>query len=164
MKKLTIALLILVCSLCAEAQNQTLKVDPLTEIVNETRADAAGWVEFSLEKHMLYLYKPDKIVRVSADIREIWTKWSYLDKTSIGKEIENRKRLNLSVEGYDKLSFTLDAVRINCRSREFALLEALDYNVSGEMLFDTGKLRFQMKKIVPESLMDSLSEKVCASE
>lgn len=75
-----------------------------------------------------------------------------------------RAENNLSTEGYDKYSHTMELVEINCIKRQARWLTSIDYDEKGEVLESRDTPESRWNDVVPDSIGETILEKVCVSQ
>ena len=93
------------------------------------------WVEYGRSyDDNVYFYNSVRIKPTTKDIVQVLTKKVYSD---VGKQeyIEERRKVDFTTEGYEKLSHTLDLYEIDCKKKMDNLLSITHYDTEDKVLY-----------------------------
>jgi hypothetical protein len=131
-------------------------------------AYGADWKLYS-ETQNFYFYhnvdKPDPL-KLILDIfrKKIFTVWTKrVTKGENGKnwQIQENKRLGLSIKGYENYEYTVFFKEINCSDKMFRSISEADYTKDNNLLAKSESPYSEWKPIVPESDDEALYKAVC---
>lgn len=111
-------------------------------------------------------YDPDTITKLPSGTAKIWIKGIY---SADGKKerIQERVKIKLSVENYEKLSYVLELQEINCVKKEYRVVAYTDYSSDGSIL---NKLIVEQQAsagwepIPPDSMGEIIDKIVCSPQ
>ena len=103
-------------------------------------------------------YDKDNVKPLQGGVVQVWM-MTKLSKESVAERINARKNLNLPVEGYDKSSYDLSQVEINCGRRTFKQTVTEEYDDQGKKL--SGYAGEMTIRISPGSRGEMIFDKVC---
>lgn len=111
-------------------------------------------------------YDPNTITKLPSGIAKIWIKGIY---SADGKKerIQERVKIKLSVENYEKLSYVLELQEINCVKKEYRVVAYTDYSSDGGIL---NKLIVEQQAsagwepIPPDSMGEIIDKIVCSAQ
>jgi transposase len=130
--------------------------------VSET--SSYDWVKyFETYEGNVFLYRK---INVEKDERNytvrLWEKRVFSDKDR-EKKLQNRRKMGVSTEEYDKLSHSLDLLEIECNKEKIRILSDTEYNTSGGVLSSNNVIK-EWGNIIPDSVQDILQKKVCPNK
>lgn len=123
---------------------------------------SSDWVTFGKDNDgNVYSYKKGKTEKEGGQyIVQVFDSIVYSDE---GREkiIQNRRKDELSTEGYDNLSNQNNLLEIDCKKRKINLLSVTEYATNGEILFSSSFDKPKWDNIVPDSKADLILKRVC---
>ena len=122
------------------------------------------WVEYGRSYNdNVYFYNSVRIKPTTKDIVQVLTKKVYSD---VGKQeyIEERRKVDFTTEGYDKLSHTLDLYEIDCKKKMNNLLSISHYDMDNKILYHHSYDKPDWNYIISSSMFDYLREIVCVTQ
>jgi hypothetical protein len=134
-----------------------------TEDFVKLPGDKDNWVKLSGNKNEnVFLYSKDSVKQISKDTFKIWTKkiYSYVVRK---KEIQKRTKFGKFTEGYDKVSYSISLLEIDCKENMGRGLDDIDYDKEGKEL-SSKNYGYNSFHIVPDSVVDYLRIKVCPNK
>jgi hypothetical protein len=131
-------------------------------------AYGADWKLYA-ENQNFYFYhnvdKPDPLKIILDIFRKkivrIWTKHVSKDNKGRNWQIQENKRLGLSIKGYENYEYTVFLKEINCSDKMSRLLSEADYTKEGNLLAKSEYPYAEWKPIVPESDDEALQKAIC---
>jgi len=121
----------------------------------------SDWVVYwSYNYGNVYSYDRVSIKHRTKNIVQVFGKMDYSYES---KEREIQRRINdgVSTKGYDKLSHNVSLIEIDCKKRKVNYLLGIEYDTDGNILSKFSSERTKWFEIVPDTVMDTLREKVC---
>lgn len=103
------------------------------------------------------------VKRVTRNVVRAWTKTELKDDTAQTKSdfLRNRRAQSLPTSGYEDYSHGLELNEYNCATGQGRVLARIDYDATGNVI---DSLQYKMPSwtyVVPDSIGDSLSRKLC---
>ncbi|MDI6729121.1 MAG: hypothetical protein QMD44_09395 [Thermodesulfovibrionales bacterium] len=92
----------------------------------------------------------------------VWTKRVSKDDKGRNWQIQENKRLGLSIKGYENYEYTVFLREINCSDRISRSISEADYTKNGNLLSKSESPYSEWKPIVPGSYDEALQKTVCA--
>lgn len=102
----------------------------------------------------------DNNVSITQDIVQVWEREVFSDEGK-ARQIRLMEKMELSPEGYDKISHILILYEIDCNKKMVQKLSFIHYDTDGKVLLTHSPDEPDWKYIVTDSVMDTLREKVC---
>lgn len=91
----------------------------------------------------------------------VWTKRVSKDDKGRNWQIQENKRLGLSIKGYENYEYTVFLREINCSDRISRSISEADYTKNGNLLSKSESPYSEWKPIVPGSDDEALQKAVC---
>jgi hypothetical protein len=108
---------------------------------------------FTDEDGTEYSYDKDSIKRQSGKVK-VWT------TVILGTESRSEIQKNVSIKGFENLSFTRTQDEINCKEGRTRMVTIIYYDVKRKVLYTITK-QTDWRSIVPDSINDLLKSSVC---
>jgi hypothetical protein len=126
---------------------------------------SSDWVKYKDDNDgNIYSYNKENIAKDSGNYMvQVWEKQAYSD---IGreKEIQSRKKDELSIKGYDKLLQKNVLYEIDCKKHMISVLAIIHYDTDGKALYSGGTLERKWLDIKPDSTGEALQKEVCPNK
>lgn len=144
------------------------------------RAEGADWKLYAETPNYNFYYNADSMApRFLKDIHlledmqrmlnfvmkntvKVWTKRSIKNDMGRTLQLQEHKRLGLSVKGYENYQHTLSLKELNCRDKTVRLLLEADYTEDGNILGKEETPYAALKPVAPESNDDLLHKTLCS--
>ncbi|MBI3802176.1 MAG: hypothetical protein HY282_00235 [Nitrospirae bacterium] len=97
-------------------------------------AGAAEWTPFVEDHAFRHAYDKQSIVHTPKGIVRVAIKVDPKGKEGRDFLLEVRKKIGLTLEGYDHYGFSLTVMEIDCANHQKRILESNDFNQKGELL------------------------------
>jgi hypothetical protein len=110
-----------------------------------------------------FYYDKESIITIPGQTRKAWIKYVWSERGR-SEEILRRTKANLSTTGYENFTDSTQQHEFNCGTREYRILLAVDYGTSQKVLSSTESAQATWKSIIPDSLTEKLSKKVCGDQ
>jgi hypothetical protein len=146
----------------AKQARQATKVESPFEF--ETRP-LQEWETAASSNLLLFEYNTKTIKRTAATA-EAWFKLrpnleGLKNQQARNEKIEEVRSAGYSVKGYDRWSHTVALYEFRCSSREFNLLELIDYDTGGDVLLTLHLDKPEWHNIAPDTVNESMLRAVC---
>lgn len=133
-------------------------------IITATNGQGANWVYYSEPEDSGFkaYYDSEGIITTPEGTKRVWNKYIFSDSGRT-QWFSFRTKARASTEGYENLGHTISLYEIDCEKKEFGGVSGIDYSLSGQILdqFDNSRRNMEWTPIPPESMMDTLSRRVC---
>jgi DNA-directed RNA polymerase subunit RPC12/RpoP len=120
------------------------------------------WVKYDVDEHgNVYSYKKVKIDKEGENyIVQVWDKLVYSD-SGREKEIQDRIKDELPIEGYNKLSRGQVLYEIDCKEQRDKMLSIVTYDTDDKVLYSKDIDNKEWSHIEPDSHRDTILKGVC---
>ena len=108
---------------------------------------------FTDEDGTEYSYDKDSVKRQSGKVK-VWT------TAILGAESRSEIQKNVSIKGFENLSFTRTLDEINCKEGRTRVVTMIYYDVKRKVLYTITE-QTDWRSIVPDSINDLLKSSVC---
>jgi hypothetical protein len=126
---------------------------------NEGKTDR--WVNYAASNDgSQKYYDKQTIENVSPKVVRVWDKLK-VSKDGIAQIIEERKKMNLTIDGWDKLESVAILREIDCAAKTNKKIRIEDYNDQGKKLYELDFPNPQTEPIPPGTMLESLRNVVC---
>jgi len=123
------------------------------------------WPLITIGDGSLVYFNEKTLQRLPGGIIHVWVKDDAIKsrKGLKSRIVRERKKQGLSLEGFEKYSYTLTLYDFNCKERKYRTIQIMAYDDRGRTLdsIDAGDAA-EWKNIVPDTLGDEILEAVCA--
>jgi hypothetical protein len=122
---------------------------------------AEDWVEYWVSpRGNIFSYNKASMIRRTNDVVQVWER-EVFSAEGRARQIRLMEKMELSPEGYDKISHILISYEIDCKKKIFQKLSFTHYDTDNKVLLTHSPDQPGWNRIVTDSVMDSLREKVC---
>ena len=131
---------------------------PYVEPPRVKNRDNNDWVNYGeTNNDNVYLYKK---VNIKKNVVQLWRKTVFSEK---GREeiIQYLTKMGVSTEGYDKLSYVIGLMEIDCKKRKIRTLHINFYDSNVHVLHSSDYDPLVWGYIIPDSGDEHLLKKVC---
>jgi hypothetical protein len=97
-------------------------------------------------------------------IAKVWTRRVTKGENGKNWQIQENKRLGLSVQGYENYEFTMYSKEINCRDKTVRVLSEADYTKDWNLLAKSETPYVEWKPIIPGYADEFLHKVLCNTE
>jgi hypothetical protein len=123
------------------------------------------WKLYYKDENFSYYYDTESIKYPSQGIVKLQMKMVSINNKGRDELIQQRKRLNLIIEGYENFTHTTSVCEINCEKKMIGLISFYEYDKKGEILFSNIYTANQVKWVpIPKGEMFELLYKVVCSK
>ncbi len=137
-------------------------------ILHWNTADGADWKSYAENQNFSFYYnaeEPDPLKEIlnifKKRIVRVWTKRAVKNNKGRGWQIQENKRLGLSVKDYEQYEYTLSLKEINCSDKMIRSLSEADYAKEGNSLAKSESPFAGWSPVIPASSDESLYRTVC---
>lgn len=125
-------------------------------------ANGSGdWVEhWRSPKGNIFSYNTTSITHITKDVVQVWEREVFSDEGR-GRQTRLMRKMELSPEGYDKISHALILYEIDCKKKMVRTLSFSHYDTDGKVLLTSSSDNPDWRYIVTGSVMETLREKAC---
>ena len=121
----------------------------------------SDWVEYWVSpKGNIFSYNKISITCRTKDIVQVWEREVFSAEGRV-RQIRLMEKMELSPEGYDKISHILISYEIDCKKKMFQKLSFTHYDTDNNVLLTHTPDIPDWSYIVTDSVKDTLREKVC---
>jgi hypothetical protein len=118
----------------------------------------SGWIFIGMDDSDSLYYDKGSLNHLSDGVGQVWI-MSKLSEESVTERINERKILNLPIKGYDRSSYDLSLVELDCKKRTLKQMITEEYDDKGNKLDEyEGEMNI---RIAPGSRGEIIFEKVC---
>jgi uncharacterized protein YxeA len=122
---------------------------------------AEDWVKYWVSPQgNIFSYNKVSLTHSTKDIVQVWEREVFSAEGRV-RQIRLMEKMELSPEGYDKISHILISYEIDCKKKIFQKLSFTHYDTDNKVLLTHSPDQPGWNRIVTDSVMDSLREKVC---
>lgn len=119
-----------------------------------------GWISFGGTKNGDYYYDNRSMTFVSPKVIKVWSKLKY-SKSGKEDEIQSRKKNDFSIDGYNKLDFTITLTEVDCINNTRKPIKYVDYDDQEKILEDYDFPDPSIQQLLPDTIGDSLRQEIC---
>lgn len=137
-------------------------------ILQGNTADGADWKSYAENQNFSFYYnaeEPDPFKEIANIFKKrivrVWTKRATKNNKGRDWQIQENKRLGLSMKDYEQYEYTLSLKEINCSDKMIRLLSETDYAKEGNLLAKSESPFARWGPVVPTSSDESLYKAVC---
>lgn len=132
------------------------------EELKKAKKRGKNWVWFSDPYNGSFFYDKTRIKTMPNKHIRVWIRKEVKD---VNVYVDERKKINLSIKGYEDFSHGLSLEEIDCVSETIGTVFFTDYNNNGNVLnsldFSDFSKKISKSPIVPGSVIDALYKIVC---
>lgn len=122
---------------------------------------AEDWVEYWVSPMgNIFSYNKISLTHSTKDIVQVWEREVFSAEGRV-RQIRLMEKMELSPEGYDKISHILISYEIDCKKKMFQKLSFTHYDTDNKVLLTHSPDIPDWNYIVTDSVRDTLREKVC---
>jgi hypothetical protein len=118
------------------------------------------WIQYGSSKYGDHFYDKSSMIKVSSKIIKVWIK---IQLSKVGKDfsIQVIKDYIKSIDGYEKLDYTIILYELDCLNNTTKQLKLVDYDNEGKSLENIDFTDPKIKQIIPESMDEGLLKTIC---
>jgi hypothetical protein len=123
-----------------------------------------NWKLYYKGENFSYYYDTESVKYPSKGIVRLQMKMVSINYKGRDELIQQRKQLNLSIEGYENFTHTISLCEINCEKKMIGLISFYEYDKKGGILFSNifPANQVQWESIPPGGMFELLYKVVCS--
>jgi len=127
--------------------------------ITNKKVFSENWVFFATRtsNNVDFYYDKDDIMNLSPEIKRVWTKYS----EPLNAMLENRNKIGASISDFYSYAYTLDFLEIDCKKKQYEIINYTHYSKDGETLESSEKENLKPESIRLGSIMEGLYKAVC---
>lgn len=125
-------------------------------------AEGADWEYLGFSGHCAQYYDASSIRDLPGGVKKVWMKTEVGDDKCVKHEIEFSKQIKIYTKDFENFKQRLVLVEMKCSTRQYNNLTLAIYNSKDDKVYSMN-FPVDWVDIVPESLMDGLYAKICAT-
>ncbi|MGA3083596.1 MAG: surface-adhesin E family protein [Thermodesulfobacteriota bacterium] len=131
----------------------------LSIFITNNKVFSENWVFFATRtsNNVDFYYDKDDIMNLSPEIKRVWTKYS----EPLKEMLEHRIKIGASISDFSSYAYTLDFLEIDCKKKQYEIINYTHYSKDGETLDSSEKENLKPESIRPGSIMEGLHKAIC---